>query len=86
MKRPKKRNTARRRPARRNQEGPALIPMGEYLNVEAVRFNEDGSADVVMRDSEIAELPLATASQNPRRRKKAKAKNAARKRKGNRRR
>jgi hypothetical protein len=59
---------------RRNQsEGEgAEFPVGEVVDVEAVRFNKDGTIDVFIED---AEIPASVAlSENRRRNRKSKAK------------
>ena len=57
-----KRNVRR---VRRNQEEGADFPIGQIVDVDQIRINEDGTLDVFIEDKEI---PAAvTASENRRR-------------------
>ena len=52
--------------------------MGEFINVEKVRFNENGTADIVIKDSELRDMPMSAENRG---RRKKKSKNAKRKKK-----
>lgn len=71
-----KRNVRR---ARRNQGGMegADFPVGEVVDVEAIRINTDGTLDVFVQD---AEIPASVALSENRRRNKPRKKTKNRKR------
>lgn len=64
----------RARKTRRNPEMAEEFPIGEYVPVEAVKVNEDGTINVVIKDSQmdliIEQENRHRARMNPRRNKK----------------
>lgn len=71
----KKKNSRRRNQA--GMEG-ADFPVGEVVDVEAIRINTDGTLDVFVQDAEIPASVAASENRRRNRKPKKKAKNRKR--------